>query len=199
MEEELPPFLVPPPGVQKNVDKLLGPLVGKRLVAIGVGSKMPAERWFLDRYIEVVRRILAYDYQIALVFFGAQEEMAECERVRSTVDQNRTVNLSGQTNIIESAEAISRCAFYVGNDTGTMHLAAIMGCPCVAIFSARANPGRWEPFGESNLIYRKDVPCDGCMLEECIEMKMKCLDLISVDEVWEGVRTLLDHANTTVQ
>jgi heptosyltransferase III len=34
-----------------------------------------------------------------------------------------------------------------------MHLAALVGTPCVAVFSARAKPGVWFPRGSHNRIF----------------------------------------------
>jgi heptosyltransferase-3 len=55
--------------------------------------------------------------------------------------------------------------------------------PCVAIFSARDNPGRWEPAGAGHVVLRRDVPCAGCVLADCVEHQKICLTTIAVDEV----------------
>jgi ADP-heptose:LPS heptosyltransferase len=75
-----------------------------------------------------------------------------------------------------------------------MHLAAAVGTPCVAIFSARAQPGMWYPYGVPSRVLRKAVECEGCGLVECIEKKNECLKLIEVDEVLSACGELLEHA-----
>jgi ADP-heptose:LPS heptosyltransferase len=92
---------------------------------------------------------------------------------------------------------LERCALYVGNDTGTMHLAASVGTPCVAIFSARDNPGKWEPTGPGHIVLRHEVPCAGCMLETCVDNDLECLKAISVDEVLAAIGGRLERTRTT--
>jgi UDP-sulfoquinovose synthase len=41
----------------------------------------------------------------------------------------------------------SGAAVFTGHDTGPMHLAAAMGVPCAALFSAHNLPGIWFPWG----------------------------------------------------
>lgn len=91
----------------------------------------------------------------------------------------------------ESAAVLKRSRGYLGNDTGTMHLAAMVGVPCVALFSARDYPGQWEPYGHGHAVLRHETDCAGCMLEVCHERGNECLRLISEEEVFEASRYLL--------
>jgi ADP-heptose:LPS heptosyltransferase len=63
---------------------------------------------------------------------------------------------------------------YLGNDTGTMHLAVAAGLRCVAVFSARDWPGKWDPYGSGHHVLRVDVSCAGCKLVTC-DRQMECL------------------------
>jgi len=153
-----------------------------RLIAISPGSKMLAKRWPLARYVEVGRAILAMDPNVHLIAVAGADEYELCQELASQCGA-RATNLAGRTTIIESAALLARCALYLGNDTGTMHLAAAVGTPCLALFSARDNPGKWEPGGHGHVILRRDVECSGCMLETCERERMRCLTEISVDEV----------------
>ncbi len=186
-----PPYLAPPPAAKSKAAELLRPVAGRLLVAIGPGSKMPAKKWFLDRYLAVAKRIVDRSPDAALVIFGGREDRAEGDQFVQTVGPGRAVNLAGATDIIESAAALAHCGFYVGNDTGTMHLAAVMGLPCVAVFTSRENRDVWAPWGESHTILRRELGCSGCMLERCEVERMRCLDLISTDDVWTAVESHL--------
>ena len=169
-----------------RVDRLwhdLG-LTKKTVVAIGPGSKMPVKRWDEERYRELGLRVAALK-DMRLLVLGGTEDHTLGERL-CEVWNGRGYNLSGQTSYMESAEVLKRCRLYVGNDNGTTHLAAAVGTPCVAIFSARDLPGVWYPYGSSHTVFRKDVECQGCMLYECVHEKMKCIRSVTVDEVFSA-------------
>ncbi len=187
------PLLHPSKEVYKKVESLLEKIPENSiLISVGHGSKMPAKRWFTERFKELCNRLLNYDHRIYLLFLGGKEDFESSEFLRKGFE-SRVINLAGKTNIIESAALLEKCVLFVGNDTGTMHLAASTGIPCVCIFSARENPGKWEPMGDNHTVLRKDVDCAGCFLEECIENKMKCLDMISVDEVFGSALIILER------
>jgi heptosyltransferase III len=86
---------------------------------------------------------------------------------------------------------MKHCELFIGNDTGTMHMAAAVGLPCVAIFSSRERPGLWYPPGEGHRVFRSAIDCEGCGLVECIELGNECLKRISVEEVLSACREML--------
>ncbi len=82
------------------------------------------------------------------------------------------------------------CTFFLGNDTGSMHMAVAAGLKCVAVFSSRSAPGAWYPYGPGHIVLRKFVPCEGCQLVECVENRMQCILAITVDEVLSTCREM---------
>lgn len=193
------PWLVPPPAAVAKATRLLSALAGRPIIALGPGSKMPAKRWFLERYLAVCERIVQAEPRAAFVVLGGAEDAAEGAAFERALGTEHVVNAAGQTNIIESAAVLARCGLYLGNDTGTMHLAASMGVPCVALFTSRENRDTWYPWGDDNAILRRELPCSGCMLERCDVEKMRCLDLITVDDVWAEVAPRLARLGSAAQ
>jgi ADP-heptose:LPS heptosyltransferase len=55
--------------------------------------------------------------------------------------------MTGQTDLIAVAAISARARLAVGNDTGPMHLAAAMGCPCLVLFSGDSDPALTAPRG----------------------------------------------------
>jgi len=102
-------------------------------------------------------------------------------------------NAAGALGIRSSLAAMKHCELFIGNDTGTMHMAAAVGLPCVAIFSSRERPGLWYPLGEGHRVFRSAIDCEGCGLVECLELGNECLKRISVEEVLSACRELLAH------
>jgi ADP-heptose:LPS heptosyltransferase len=89
--------------------------------------------------------------------------------------------------VAESAALLSRCSLLVGLDTGTTHLAAAVGVPCVVIQSANSFPGHWDPLGANHAVLRADVPCGGCLLQECPVAGHPCMQNLTTDLVWDAV------------
>ncbi len=172
---------------------LLGPLTrenGARLVAVCPGSKMPAKRWPLERFSELGKKLLA-DKTVRLVVIGDKNDLLIANALVREWGE-RCINCAGSTTIFESAAVLSNCELYIGNDTGAMHLASLVGVPCIALFSARDTVGKWHPIGENNIILRANVDCSGCMLETCTKGNA-CLNAISVEQVLEAYRNFREH------
>ncbi|MBP0130980.1 MAG: glycosyltransferase family 9 protein [Nitrospira sp.] len=161
-----------------------------RVLAIGPGSKMQAKRWPVERFNELGRRLLREDAGLHLAVLGGREDSALGEALCRDWGE-RSHNFAGVFSVYESAAALKRCCGYLGNDTGTMHLAAMVGVPCVALFSARDYPGQWEPYGHGHVVLRHETDCAGCMIEVCSERDNECLRRISEGEVFVASRYIL--------
>ncbi|HEX8906772.1 MAG TPA: glycosyltransferase family 9 protein, partial [Longimicrobiaceae bacterium] len=155
-------------------------LGGARFVVMHPGAKRSNNRWFADRFAAVADA-LAERHGLRVVLTGSAGEREIVEGVAAHMRAEPVV-LCGNTSLLELAAVLDRAELYVGNDTGPMHLAAAVGTPVVAVFSARDFPGGWVPYGEGHAALRRDVPCSPCFKEEC-DVGLLCLDAISVDDV----------------
>jgi heptosyltransferase-3 len=181
---------------QSAVNRWLDPLLedgGRRWIGVGPTSKMPAKRWPLERFEEVVRRLVE-QFDIWPVVFGAAEEKMIGDQL--VEKWGRGYNAAGALGVRAAASALQRCDLFVGNDSGTMHLAACAQTPCVGIFSSRDWPGAWYPYNVKSRVFRSDIECEGCYLVECIERQNECLKRISVEEVLSACRELLERAKS---
>ena len=160
-------------------------------VAVAPGSKWDSKIWDERRYSEVVGRLIdAYD--ISPVIFGGPEDREKGDRLIAF--WGRGANAAGELNVRRAAAGLADSAFYLGNDTGTMHLAASVGTPCVAIFSAVDWAGRFEPFGDQHILFRRSVECEGCHSPICLTDR-RCLDLIDADDVYEACVEVLERTD----
>ena len=160
------------------------------LLAIAPGSKMPAKRWPVERFREAGQRLLSEAAGLEVIVVGGEEDASLGDALCREWGE-RAHNFAGALSVYESAAALERCRGYLGNDTGAMHLAAMVGVPCVALFSARDHPGRWEPYGPGHTVLRHETDCAGCRLEVCSERGNECLRLIGVEEACAAARRLL--------
>lgn len=166
----------------------------RMLIGVAPGSKWESKIWSEDRFAEVVERLIE-SHDVLPVIFGGSEDREKGARL---IERWKTgSNAAGVLNVRQAAAALKRCTLYLGNDTGTMHLAASVGVPCVAIFSALDLIGRWYPFGSENEIFRRSVECEGCYSPTCFNNN-KCLDLITADEVYQACARILDNRQAAI-
>ena len=174
----------------KRAAEALEPVQDRPLLACSVGTKVQAKDWGQDNWRNVLDTLATELPHYGLVLIGASEE-AGVSDVAAAAWAGRSVNLCGQLAPRVSAAVLARARLFLGHDSGPMHLAATVGTPCVAVFSARNKPRVWFPWGEQHEVVYHRTDCWGCGLETCIEQKKKCLTSIVPAEVLGVVRRVL--------
>jgi ADP-heptose:LPS heptosyltransferase len=64
---------------------------------------------------------------------------------------DRAVNLVGALALPEAAAVLARCALFIGNDSGLMHLSAAAGTPTLGLFGP-SRPEEYAPAGRRTAI-----------------------------------------------
>ncbi len=152
----------------------------RRWVAFCPGTKWPSKQWPVERFLVLGRRLWA-EQGLLPVVLGGREDREIAAHLIAGWGAGRCA--AGELSVRESAALLEQAAFYVGNDTGTMHLAAAVKTPCVGVFSAQDWPHRWHPYGDGHRVLQVPVPCSGCRLPVC-DRELQCLTSIDVDEVY---------------
>ncbi|HVA79488.1 MAG TPA: glycosyltransferase family 9 protein [Candidatus Binataceae bacterium] len=161
-----------------------------RFIAVTVGTKVQVNDWGAANWERALSRLSSHHPDLGLVLIGSIDERENAELAGSGWRGPKT-NLCGRLSPRESAAVIRDAVMYAGHDTGPMHLAAAVGVPCIAVFSARNLPGVWFPWGDGHRVVFHLVPCAGCGLEVCIANGKKCIVSISPDEVYEAAAAVL--------
>lgn len=152
-----------------------------KLLAVAPSGKWESKIWAENSFAEVVQKLIEREDVFPVLFGGAEDE----EKGNRLIGRwSRGANAAGKLNVRQAAAALARCRIYLGNDTGTMHLAASVGIPCAAVFSAIDWAGRWIPFGENHRTFRAIVPCEGCLSSVC-KFQHECLKAIKTDAVFD--------------
>ncbi|HSR67862.1 MAG TPA: glycosyltransferase family 9 protein [Acidobacteriota bacterium] len=90
------------------------------------------------------------------------------------------------------AALVSRCALYLGNDSGPMHMAAAFKRPVVAVFGS-SDWRVWRPWNTPHRLIKADLPCIPCPGYTChLYDQPRCIRSIGVDQVWQAVEELAD-------
>jgi ADP-heptose:LPS heptosyltransferase len=118
-----------------------------------------AKRWPTRHFAALAAELAARG--LTPVVVGGAGDIAAAESIQQKVPA--TIVLAGQTSLQDLAGLSSRAALAIGGDTGPIHLAAMMGCRVVALFSRFSNPALAAPVGQVTLIQAEslaDLPVD---------------------------------------
>jgi heptosyltransferase-3 len=178
-------------GEATRARELLHGWTGKNyFLACCLGTKFETNDWGLDNWRRLLARVGSRHPGLGLLLIGATREKVTSSEAAAEW-RGPIINLCGITSPRETAALLQLARVFVGHDSGPMHLAASVGIPCVAIFSARNRAGVWFPPWDNNRIIYHHVPCEGCGLERCIRFKKLCIRSVEVGEVFEAITGLL--------
>lgn len=159
-------------------------------ICFSIGTKCDSNHWGLQNWGNLLRSISIQFPESNLIGIGSSDESKDVAVLLKNLSI-QTLNLCGKTTPRQSAAILQSANLFIGHDSGPLHLAASVGAPCVAIYSARNLPGQWYPKGNSSKVIYHEVECAGCRLEVCVEQKKKCISSISPEEVMIEVNNLL--------
>jgi len=146
----------------------------------------PAKRWFPERFAEVAKEINAHS-SAQWILFGTKKDAAIGNQIAAAISDH-CVNRIGHTTLDQLISELRECRLLLTNDTGTMHLAALLGVPVVAIFGS-TEPALTGPLGNAHIILRHHVECSPCFLREC-PIDFRCMKAVTTGEVVDAVRSI---------
>ena len=159
-----------------------------------------AKRWPPRLVAETIVR-LSREASAVCVMVGAAGDRDSGREIESSLPPDvRVVNLIGRTDLGQLAGVMTRCAAFVSNDSGAMHLAAALGVPVVAIFgptdervtSPLGGPARGGGLATPDVLTHP-VFCRPCMLRDC-PIDHRCMKGITPGDVVERVMARLGAA-----
>jgi 3-deoxy-D-manno-octulosonic-acid transferase/heptosyltransferase-1 len=99
-----------------------------------------------------------------------------------------SINLGGETTLLDLAALYQSASLLVTTDSGPMHIAAAVGTPAIALFGP-TDPLRTGPYGKNHTVIRKELSCSPCFLKKCTSMI--CMNDITVEEVFQAIKKKL--------
>ncbi|WP_428375540.1 glycosyltransferase family 9 protein [Lichenicoccus sp.] len=117
--------------------------VGPPFIALGPTANWSGKVWPARHFVALFREIeAALPGAVPVIVAGPGEaERAMATRVLEALPE--AIDLCGRLPLAGVAAALRRCALFVGNDSGLMHLAAAAGTPTLGLFG----PSRAEEYG----------------------------------------------------
>ncbi len=96
----------------------------------------------------------------------------------------------GVFNLRELAVLLHQAKFYLGGDTGPMHLAVAVGTKVFAWFGP-TSPAVHGPYQEGAVVFNLNLNCQPCNKRKCDSKQ--CLRKLDLETVWGKVEPFLDQ------
>ncbi|MBI1748221.1 MAG: lipopolysaccharide heptosyltransferase I [Acidobacteria bacterium] len=150
-----------------------------RYAIINPGGGWVNKLWPAERYGQLASRLWT-DCGLKTVVTAGPAEGELVYRVLRQAPSQSTVFLP--TTIKQLVPLAKRASFFIGGDTGPLHIAAAVGTPIIGLYGPTL-PARNGPFGVSDkVICRTELTCLGCYKRTCPLGTTACMD-IEVDAV----------------
>ncbi len=142
----------------------------------GEGSR----RWPAENFASVINSI-SEGLSCKFIITGSSDERVLARKIISMSNPG-VISLAGELSLWELFALAGRANLFIANDTGPMHMAAILKTPLIALFG----PGQVLRFDPRNIsdravIFYQKVDCAPCDRFKC--GSLKCLKVIIPEEV----------------
>ena len=191
-----------PEGIESIWKKLreANPGVGpeNRLIILNPSAGLlPIRAWPIDNYIRLAQRLLE-DPNNHIILTGGTKDASITRKLFSSLNCDRCIDLTCKTTFPELVDLYNVADVLVTNDSGPAHFASLTSIKNFVFFGPET-PVLYRPLGKHTRILYSDFPCSPCITAfnhrytACL--RSKCLEVISVDEVYSLVKKELAQPN----
>lgn len=160
----------------------------KKLIILNPsGGEIPIRAWPTANYISLAKKILN-DKDNFVILMGAARDEKMAQSMQTLIDDERCLNLAGQTTFTELMDLFNAADILITNDSGPAHFASLTPIKSFVFFGPET-PVLYAPLGAGSRAVFSGLPCSPCLSafnhrsSACRDNK--CLRIISVDEVYD--------------
>ncbi|MDF1832472.1 MAG: glycosyltransferase family 9 protein [Porticoccaceae bacterium] len=147
---------------------------------IHVGATKTYKRWPVEHYASIADWLADHDLQVILIGAGTADASYISKVSKKAL--HRHYNLCDQLSIRQLISLFQKARFFLGNDSGPMHLAAATGTDVYAIFGP-TDEVRWGPLGSNANVIRNPINCEASCSKKLCPVNHRCINTLSVEQV----------------
>lgn len=146
-------------------------------VCIHAGATKDYKLWPAENYASTADWLVSQGYRVIFIGAGASD--------RSIIKDINQLSTQACTNLCDSLTLgqlialFSGSSFFLGNDSGPMHLATACGVPVIALFGP-TDQRRWGPLGKNATVLRATQACASVCSKKFCPEGFRCIK--SLDE-----------------
>lgn len=160
------------------------------LIGLAPFAHWETKCWPLEYYLKLMSN-LSLKIDCRFIIFGGPGEDKKLENMFEKLP-NKPIIAIGRLNLMSQAALITKCQYFVGNDTGLMHVADAANIPLITFMGPTVKEFGFSPLGKNSIVLSRDMKCRPCSLHgsnRCPNGTLECLASIIPDEV---VNRILD-------
>ena len=167
---------------------------GPPVLALGPTANWGGKQWPIERFSELARRLTAPGGLFPgarIAVFGAADERVAAQPLLDALGGEQLIDLIGRIPLPEVLACLRRSDFFIGNDSGLMHMAAAAPIPTLGLFG----PSREElcgPWGGAAASVRTDRGYDDIRNDPAYDYRKQdsWMSTLPVDKVEAAARAL---------
>jgi len=128
-------------------------------------SNSPGKRWSPANWISLIKELSSLNSSFNFHLYGTGQDKKITNKIFNSSCSSNIYDHAGRTDLSELTEELASCNLVIGNDTGSMHLANMVGTSVVVLFGP-TNFTRTKPFfNSSKQLIESPESCDINSLE----------------------------------
>ena len=179
-----------------------------RRVVLGIGAGFGSRQYPVEKLVVALKQLAEKD--LVFVIVGGQSELDDANFIEQSLPQGKVLNLAGKTTLRETEAVIAQMDYYIGNDSGVMHMAATAQLLCVVLYREAQDkeeflPGalseyrRFPPWQTKSVILRPDHQLEECAKRPptygwCHHEEAHCITQIPPQQIVEAFAALEELA-----
>jgi ADP-heptose:LPS heptosyltransferase len=197
-DDPAPPYIFTSEETEARAEELtagFGPIL-----ALAPAANWLGKTWPLERFSRVAMRLLDPEGPMKggrLMVLGGPEDAKLARELKDVVMRNQFINLTENVDLLTAYACLKRARLFIGNDSGTMHLAAAAGIPTLGLFGP-SDERHYGPWGVDTRVARGPRTYEQIRAVDPGFGQALChmMDL-SVETVGEAARELLAATEST--
>jgi ADP-heptose:LPS heptosyltransferase len=160
-------------------------------VVVQTGTGNPIREWGDDRWIELVKELVARGVSVVIAGAGAREKQ-RADRISAAMRPGDVLNLCDEMSWDEFVDIVAGAAHVVCLESSTSHIAAAYQVPTSVIMPAINDPKQFGPANDRANILTFKTPCAPCFRSQGCE-HMVCINRVSAGDATRSVVRALEQ------